>query len=96
MNLSIGLMNLACGAGYAQSSSSATVVIGGDTDRYDFNIVVLAGLGVLEGSLTEDTTVGIAAGVLVVVPGPSPVESCLGLQHVTVSAVVVGVIPPTS
>ncbi len=95
VGLNIAMTNVACGAGYALSSSSASVTVGGDVDNYNFDAVVLAGVGVFQGSLVDDgVNVGPAAGGMIVVPGPVPLETCLLLQHVTVSASVVGVIVP--
>jgi hypothetical protein len=95
VNLSIALTNLVCGAGFALSSGGATVSIGTDSDAYNFDLVVLAGVGLVEGSMVEDgVSTGSAAGVLVVVPGPAPLETCLSLQHVTVSAAVAAVSTP--
>ena len=95
VGLSIALSNVVCGAGVATSAASATVTVGGDVDTYNFDLVVLAGVGVLEGSLVDEgVNVGPAGGVMAVVPGPIPVETCLLLQHVTVTATVWGVTTP--
>jgi len=90
--------NFVCGSGIGTSTSSATYVQpagDSDVDGYDVTVVLVGGIGVIEGSLIEDgVAVGPAAGVLVITPDPFNPQTCVSgsrLGDVLLSATITGV-----
>jgi len=90
--------NLVCGTGIGSSTGSATYVQPADdtdVDGYDVTVVLVDGIGVVEGSLVEDgLVVGPAAGVMVITPDPFNPQTCVSgsrLGDVLLSATIAGV-----